>query len=180
MKQPAGARRSFCRRKGYPFSVLYPAISGRVPTLRTAATLSRRHAQPYFNINFLAGLSWKAENRLISAGVSRWFLSVRSQISMRASKGTKNLTFASILMDFDWIRKPVAAFMRVLLGKFRHPPHRPMLPVFIVAQAEAAPAHIQWRVIAAVAGYAAQTRVFIKAVTAAGVANQTETIPLPR
>jgi glycerol kinase len=55
-----------------------------------------------------------------------------------------------------------------------------MPPVFIVAQVEAAPAHIQWRVIAAVAGYAAQTRVFINAVTAAGVANQTETIPLPR
>jgi hypothetical protein len=52
-----------------------------------------------------------------------------------------------------------------------------MPPVFIVAQVEAAPAHIQWRVIAAVAGYPAQTRVFIKAVTAAGVANQTETIP---
>ena len=52
-----------------------------------------------------------------------------------------------------------------------------MLPVFIVAQAEAAPTHIQWRVIVAVAGYPALTRVFIKAVTAAGVANQTETIP---
>lgn len=171
MKQPAEARRSFSRQKGFPLSALYPAISGRVPTLRTAATLSRRHAQPYFNINFLAGLSWKAENRLISAGVSRWFLSVRPQISMGASKGTKNLTFASIPMDFDWIRRPVAAFIHVQLGRFRHPPHRPMLPVFIVAQAEAAPTHIQWRVIVAVAGYPALTRVVINAVAAAGVAN---------